>query len=106
VGGARPPPFITFTITSKVAVCAPAECVDTLTCFVSSKICTLWYNPLLTPKREKYCFFFYRAVAGEQSARPDLAILASEEDLIAPASRDFAAGKKLILQQFATSLYF
>ncbi len=32
VGGARPPPpFITFTITSKVAVYAPAEWADTLT---------------------------------------------------------------------------
>ncbi len=33
VGGARPPPFTTFTITSKVAVYAPAEWADTLTLF-------------------------------------------------------------------------
>ncbi len=33
VGVARPPPFITFTITSKVAVYAPAEWADTLTLF-------------------------------------------------------------------------
>ncbi len=32
-GGARPPPFITFTITSKVAVYAPAEWIDTITLF-------------------------------------------------------------------------
>ena len=32
-GGARPPPLITFTITSKVAVYAPAEWADTLTLF-------------------------------------------------------------------------
>jgi hypothetical protein len=32
-GGARPPPFIIFTITSKVAVYAPAEWADTLTLF-------------------------------------------------------------------------
>ncbi len=32
-GGGRPPPFITFTITSKVAVYAPAEWADTLTLF-------------------------------------------------------------------------
>ncbi len=32
-GGARTPPFITFTITSKVAVYAPAEWADTLTLF-------------------------------------------------------------------------
>jgi hypothetical protein len=32
-GDARPPPFITFTITSKVAVYAPAEWADTLTLF-------------------------------------------------------------------------
>jgi hypothetical protein len=32
-GGARPPPLITFTITSKVAVCAPAEWADALTLF-------------------------------------------------------------------------
>ncbi len=32
-GGARPPPFITFTITSKVAMYAPAEWPDTLTLF-------------------------------------------------------------------------
>jgi hypothetical protein len=32
-GGARPPPFITFTVTSKVAVYAPAEWADTLTMF-------------------------------------------------------------------------
>ncbi len=32
-GGARPPPFITFTITSKDAVYAPAEWADTLTLF-------------------------------------------------------------------------
>ncbi len=32
-GGARPPPFITFTITSSVAVYAPAEWADTLTLF-------------------------------------------------------------------------
>ncbi len=33
VGGARPPPLITFTLTSKVAVYAPAEGADTLTLF-------------------------------------------------------------------------
>ncbi len=33
VGGARPPPFITFTITSKVAVYAPAEWAYTLSLF-------------------------------------------------------------------------
>ncbi len=32
-GGARPPSLITFTITSKVAVYAPAEWADTLTLF-------------------------------------------------------------------------
>ncbi len=31
--GARPPPFTTFTITSKVAEYAPAEWADTLTLF-------------------------------------------------------------------------
>ncbi len=34
LGGARPPPLITFTLTSKVAVAvAPAEWADTLTLF-------------------------------------------------------------------------
>jgi hypothetical protein len=33
VGGARPTPFTTITITSKVAVYAPAEWADTLTMF-------------------------------------------------------------------------
>jgi hypothetical protein len=33
VGGARPPPHFTLTITSKVAVYAPAEWADTLTLF-------------------------------------------------------------------------
>jgi hypothetical protein len=33
VGGARPLPLFTFTITSKVAVYAPAEWADTLTLF-------------------------------------------------------------------------
>ncbi len=33
VGGARPPPLITFTLTSKVAVYTPAEWADTLTLF-------------------------------------------------------------------------
>ncbi len=32
-GGASPPPLATFTITSKVAVYAPAEWADTLTLF-------------------------------------------------------------------------
>jgi hypothetical protein len=32
-GGARPPTFTTITITSKVAVSAPAEWADTLTLF-------------------------------------------------------------------------
>ncbi len=32
-GGARPPPFTTITITSKVEVYAPAEWADTLTLF-------------------------------------------------------------------------
>jgi hypothetical protein len=32
-GGCMPTPFITFTITSKVAVYAPAEWADTLTLF-------------------------------------------------------------------------
>ncbi len=32
-GGARPPPLITFTFTSKVAVYAPAEWADTLNLF-------------------------------------------------------------------------
>jgi hypothetical protein len=42
VGRARPPPFITFTITSKVAVYAPAEWADTLTLSSLVKIRTLW----------------------------------------------------------------
>ncbi len=33
IGGARPPPLFTFTITNKVAVYAPAEWADTLTPF-------------------------------------------------------------------------
>ncbi len=33
VGGALPPPLITFTLTSKVAVYAPAKWADTLTLF-------------------------------------------------------------------------
>ena len=33
MGGARPPPLITFTLTSKVAVYAPPEWADTLTLF-------------------------------------------------------------------------
>ncbi len=33
VGGARPPPLITFTLTSKVAVYAPPDWEDTLTLF-------------------------------------------------------------------------
>jgi hypothetical protein len=33
VGGARPPPFTTITITNNVAVYAPAEWSDTLTLF-------------------------------------------------------------------------
>ncbi len=33
VGGARPPPLITFTLTTKVGVYAPAEWADTLTLF-------------------------------------------------------------------------
>ena len=33
LGGRRPPPLFTFTITSKVAVYAPAEWEDTLTLF-------------------------------------------------------------------------
>jgi hypothetical protein len=32
-GGTRPPPFITFTITSKVEVYAPDEWADPLTLF-------------------------------------------------------------------------
>jgi hypothetical protein len=32
-GGARPPPFTTFTITSKVAMYAPAKWTDTVTLF-------------------------------------------------------------------------
>jgi len=40
-GGAHPHPFITFTITSKVAVYAPAELADTLSLFISRKIYTL-----------------------------------------------------------------
>jgi hypothetical protein len=45
VGGARLPLFITFTITSKVAVYAPAEWADTITLYHVSyllKLCTLW----------------------------------------------------------------
>ncbi len=45
VGGAGPPPFITFTITSKVAVYAPAEWADTLTLFHLYQYCTLWSQP-------------------------------------------------------------
>ncbi len=41
-GGARPPPFITFTITSKVAMYAPAEWADTLTLFHLSK--NMYFN--------------------------------------------------------------
>jgi hypothetical protein len=33
-GGARPPPFTLSTITSKVAICAPAERADTLLLFL------------------------------------------------------------------------
>jgi hypothetical protein len=56
--------------------------------------------------QKRKALLFYLAVAGEQSARPDLAILASEEDLIAPASRDFAAGKKLILTTICFGFVF
>jgi hypothetical protein len=45
VGGARPLPLITFTITSKVAVYAPAEWADTLALLSLVKICTLWRAP-------------------------------------------------------------
>ncbi len=50
VGGARPPTFTTITITSKVAVYAPAEWADTLTLFhlyqyMYSVVATV--NPLL-----------------------------------------------------------
>ncbi len=45
VGGARPPLLITFTLTSKVAVYAPAEWADTLTLFISTNMCTLWLGP-------------------------------------------------------------
>ncbi len=42
-GGARPPPLITFTLTSKVAVYASAEWADTLTLFhLYQYTCTLW----------------------------------------------------------------
>jgi hypothetical protein len=45
--GCTPTPFITFSITSKVAVYAPAEWADTLTPVSSLvKICTLWLAQL------------------------------------------------------------
>jgi hypothetical protein len=47
VGGARPPPFTTFTITSKVAVYAPAEWTDTLTLF---HLYQYMYSVLETPQ--------------------------------------------------------
>jgi hypothetical protein len=50
VGGARPPPFTTFTITSKVAVYAPAEWADTLTLF---HLYQYMYSVLETPQSQK-----------------------------------------------------
>ncbi len=43
-GGARPPPFTTLTLTSKVAVYDPAEWADTLTLFhhYQYTVCSLW----------------------------------------------------------------
>jgi hypothetical protein len=42
VGGARPPPLITFTLTTKVGVYAPAEWADTLTLggFIKDEYCS------------------------------------------------------------------
>ena len=45
MGGARPPPFITFTITSKVVVYAPTEWADTLTLFHLFVLCGLTSPP-------------------------------------------------------------
>jgi len=44
-GGARPPPFIIFTITYKVAVCAPAERADILPVLHLYHTCTLCFRP-------------------------------------------------------------
>ena len=57
VGGARPPPLITFTLTSKVAVYAPAEWADTLTLFhlyqyMYSVVLTVQYSQCISIKYE------------------------------------------------------
>ncbi len=46
VGGARPPRFTIFTITSKVAVCAPTERAETLPLFhlYPSVLCGVMYD--------------------------------------------------------------
>ncbi len=53
VGGARPPPLITFTLTSKVAVYAPAEWADTLTLFHL-------YENMYSVVLELYIEWYYR----------------------------------------------
>jgi hypothetical protein len=62
VGGARPPPSTTFTITRKVAVYASAEWADTLTLLhVSSlvKICTLWFYIFINHAVHKVLLYFF-----------------------------------------------
>ncbi len=54
MGGARPPPLITFTLTSKVAVYAPAEWADTLTLFHLYQYMYSVVN-ILNGHKQKYC---------------------------------------------------
>ncbi len=51
VGGARPPPFIPFTITSKVAVHALAEWADTLKAGSLKRNTALEYSTIVWSRR-------------------------------------------------------
>jgi len=50
VGGARPPPLITFTLTSKVSVYAPAVWAETLTLF---HLYQYMYSVVLHPQQRR-----------------------------------------------------
>ncbi len=80
--GRHPPPFITFTITRKVAVYAPAECRHTSPVSSLVKICTLWYQHLCSQSMlsdTSHIYFLYNECFCKTKITPNTKHQTSQE---------------------------
>ncbi len=78
MGGARPPPLITFTLTSKVAVYAPAEWADTLILFHLYQYIYSVFHPTPLPCVNKYTRTVFKREGGSMGSKDISPVLGGE----------------------------